>query len=152
MRHWGNPWGILAGCLLIFVHLSSAWGQHPERFWKGNASAQKEPFIQIVETSDEWNKIWLNAFEKAAPEVDFHRQVVACVFLGHQADWLYSISIGEPVRRGGVWVVPYGLADVILELSRPFQARGQYAMKVLERKKDAPMILEKSEGAGNRLR
>src|SRR5512138_254437 len=94
--------------------------------WKGGQSSQKDPFIKVVETPEEWTELWRRAFEAPAPEVDFNRYVVACVFLGHRADWLYSIHIGEPLRRGDIWVVPYGLAEIVVELAGPFKARGQY--------------------------
>lgn len=72
---------------------------------------------------------------------------MACVFLGYKADWPYSIHIGAPERRGNGWVVPYGLAEMILELSGPFKAGGQYAMKVLEKRKDGPMSLEETSAS-----
>ena len=142
---------ILQILLIVFMNNpGDARAAGSDGFWKGHQSAQKEPFIKIVEDREEWSGLWKRAFGKPAPEIDFDRQVVACVFLGHRADWLYSISIGEPVRRGGVWIVSYGLAEIILELSGPFKAGGQYVMKVLEKKKDAPMILEETEGSGRR--
>ncbi len=141
--------------LLIFVISASAtpraaWAANQDEFWKGFESAQKDLFIKVVENQEEWFGLWKRAFEKPAPEVDFNQHVVACVFLGHQADWLYSIHIDDPVRRGDVWVVTYELVQMILELSGPFKARGQYAMKVLERTKDGPMILEETGRSGRR--
>lgn len=117
--------------------------QQDDGIWKGNISNQKDTFIKIVETEQEWNELWLRAFEKPAPEIDFEKKVVACVFLGYFANWLYSIHIDEPVLRDDKWVVYYDLAMIILELSRPFKASGQYSMKILEKKKDAPMVLIK---------
>jgi len=38
-------------------------------------------------------------------------------------------------------VISYALQDVMLRLAGPFQAGGQYAMKVFEKKKGAEMIL-----------
>lgn len=116
--------------------------QQQDGTWKGHVSNQQQAFIKIVETPKEWSDLWLRAFEGPAPEIDFEKNVVACVFLGYGADWLYSIHIGEPARRGETWVVPYGLAEMVLELAGPFKAGGQYAMKILEKKKDAPMLLE----------
>ena len=113
--------------------------------WKGSVSDQKEPFIQIVESEEVWSVLWKRAFQKSAPPVDFQKSVVACVFLGHSADWLYSIYIGDPELLENRWVIPYGLAEIILELTVPFKASGQYAMKVIKKKKDAPMILEKED-------
>lgn len=113
--------------------------------WKGSVSDQKEPFIQVVESGKVWSDLWKRAFQKPAPPVDFQKNVVACVFLGHSADWLYSIYIDEPQLRENRWVIPYGLAQIILELKGPFKAGGQYAMKVTQKKQDAPMILEKED-------
>jgi hypothetical protein len=113
--------------------------------WRGSVSDQKEPFIQVAESEEVWSGLWKRAFHKPAPPVDFHKSVVACVFLGHSANWLYSIYIGDPELLENRWVIPYGLAEIILELTGPFKASGQYAMKVIKKKKDAPMILEKED-------
>jgi hypothetical protein len=116
-----------------------------QKVWEGSSSGQKEPFMQVVESGEDWSGLWKRAFQKPAPPVDFQKQVVACVFLGHSADWLYSIHIGEPYLRGGSWIIPYELAEIILELARPFKASGQYAMKVVEKKQGYKMILEKED-------
>lgn len=118
--------------------------------WKGNVSNQKDEFIKVVETRGEWNDLWLRAFDKPAPDMDFDRYVVACVFLGHQAHWLYSIGFEKPVPRGDAWVITYGLAEIVLELANPFKASGQYAMKVFSKHKDAKMILEESPESARR--
>jgi ankyrin repeat protein len=110
--------------------------------WKGNISAQKEAFIKVVETPQEWSELWMHAFAKPAPAIDFGKVAVACVFLGHGADWLYSISFGKPFMRGNQMVVTYGLVEIQLQLSDPFKASGQYAMKVLEKKPGVPIILQ----------
>ncbi|MDP2854741.1 MAG: ankyrin repeat domain-containing protein [Smithellaceae bacterium] len=112
--------------------------------WKGNVSKQKEAFIKVVETPKEWSELWLRAFEKPAPDMDFEKYVVACVFLGHEARWLYSIGFSGPERRDGKLVIAYSLHDVMLRLSGPFQAGGQYHMRVFEKSKDVPMILEEA--------
>ena len=105
-----------------------------EQTWKGHLSRQKEPFIEVVTGPKEWSALWLRSFDAPAPELDFSRNVVACVFLGHSADWLFSIDFGEPFLRGDMVVVPYGLIELILELSGPFKAGGQYWMKIFDRK------------------
>lgn len=112
--------------------------------WEGNVSKQKDAFIKIVETKEEWSELWQRALEKPAPGMDFENYVVACVFLGHSAEWLYSIGIGGPELRDGQLVISYALHDVMLRLSGPFKAGGQYAMKVFEKKKGVKMILEES--------
>jgi len=117
--------------------------------WKGNGSKQKEPFIKGVETSKEWSELWLRAFEKPAPDMDFEKYVVACIFLGHQADWLYSIVIGQPVLRDNQLVIEYGLIEVMLRLSGPFRAGGQYHMQVFEKVQGKKIVLEET-GPGPR--
>lgn len=128
----------------------AAWAANPDGYWKGSASGQKEPFIKVVQSKEEWSELWRRAFEKPAPDIDFQQYAVACVFLGHGADWLYSIHIDDPVRQDQGWVISYGLAEIILELAGPFKAGGQYVMKVLEKKKDGPMILEETGKSGRR--
>lgn len=118
--------------------------------WKGNISNQKDEFIKVVEKRGEWNDLWQRAFEKPAPKVDFKKYVVACVFLGHQADWLYSIGFDEPILRGDVWIIPFGCAEIILELAKPFKASGQYAMKVFAKHKGAKMMLEETPDSARR--
>jgi len=140
-------------CLIAMMVLSSAGcAAHQTDFaddqltvWKGSASDQKEPFIQVVESEAVWSDLWKRAFQKPSPHVDFQKNVVACVFLGHSADWLYSIYIGDPELLENRWVIPYGLAEIILELTEPFKANGQYTMKVIKKKQGAPMILEKED-------
>jgi ankyrin repeat protein len=112
--------------------------------WKGNVSKHKEPFISVVETQTQWSDLWLRAFEKPAPDMDFEKYAVACVFLGHEAGWLYSIGFGGPVMRGNQRVIEYSLHEVMLRLSGPFKAGGQYHMRVYEKAKDVKMILEEA--------
>lgn len=112
--------------------------------WKGNVSKQKAAFIKVVETREEWKDLWQCAFEKPAPEMDFEKFAVACVFLGNGADWLYSIGFGQPSMRDNQLVIPFGLYEVMLRMSGPFRAGGQYHMKIFEKKKDVKMILEES--------
>ena len=110
--------------------------------WSAFVSKQKEPFIKVVDNAQEWHALWRRAIEKTAPDIDFDKYVVACVFLGYYAKWLYAINIGEPVMEDGRMVVPYGLLDIELRLSGPFEASGQYAMKVLEKKPGVSYVVE----------
>ncbi len=112
--------------------------------WKGNVSKQKDAFIQVVETQTQWSDLWLRAFEKPAPDMDFEKYVVACVFLGNEAGWLYSIGFGGPVMRGNQRVIEYSLHEVMLRLAGPFKAGGQYRMQVFEKSKDIKTILEET--------
>lgn len=114
--------------------------------WEGNSSDQKEEFVKVVGTKEEWAGLWKRAFGKPAPDMDFEHYAVACVFLGHSASWLYSIEIGKPQVRDNRLVISYGLIDVILELrlSGPFRAGGQYRMMVFEKRQGLEMMLEDS--------
>jgi hypothetical protein len=112
--------------------------------WKGSTSAQKDEFISVINKKEEWKNLWRRAFNKSAPDIDFTKYVVACVFLGHNADWLYSISFGQPYLRGNVMTIPYTRAEMILELKEPFKAKGQYRMKVFRKIEGKEMQLEES--------
>lgn len=113
-----------------------------EREWKGNISDQKTKYIRAVTDNEEWVQLWKRAFDKEAPEVDFRHYAVACVFLGYEAVWLYHIDFGKPFVRGNSLIVPYGLIEIVLRLSGPFKASGQYHMKVFKKEKGCEMILE----------
>lgn len=132
--------------VILFVVVAGPWtsasAQQEDRIWKGAASDQKEEFIQVVEDLPAWTDLWKRAFGQPAPAVDFEKFVVACVFLGHNADWLFSIGFGEPYLQDKGWVLPYELVELVLELSGPFKASGQYGMKVYERKEGNKMILK----------
>lgn len=135
--------------LLLFIFLpvvvlsETAPPASPQnKTWKGSISNQKEEFIKVVDTQEQWSELWKRAFAKPAPDIDFEKYVVACVFLGHSADWLYAIIFGQPFMRDNQLVIPFGLAEIILELSGPFKASGQYSMKVFEKKKNVKMIME----------
>ncbi len=110
--------------------------------WRGFVSQQKEEFIQVVTAPQEWTALWQRAFDQPAPAVDFERHAVACVFLGHSASWLFAIAFENPRVRGDTLVIPYGLIEMVLELSGPFKAGGQYAMKVFEKREGYRMLLE----------
>ncbi len=115
------------------------------REWKGSISNQKTKYISVVTDNEEWSALWKRAFDEKAPEIDFEHYAVACVFLGHDADWLYSIGFGEPFEKEGRLIIPYGLAEMILELAAPFKASGQYHMKVFKKTKGFEMILEEAK-------
>lgn len=111
--------------------------------WEGNLSHQSDELVTVITDQREWAALWQRAFAAPAPRVDFEKYGVACVFLGHRADWLYSIDFGKPRIENGLQVIPYGLAEIIIELSGPFRASGQYRMKAFAREKGYGMALEK---------
>ena len=110
--------------------------------WEGNQSGQREKFIKIVDTPEEWTSLWMRAFDRSPPEIDFQNHAAACVFLGHSAGWLFSIGIGEPFVRESQLVVPYGLHEVMLRLSGPFKAGGQYSIRIFEKRPGLEMTIE----------
>jgi hypothetical protein len=120
--------------------------------WKGHISAQKERQVKVIADRMEWDALWGRAFDKQAPDIDFDHYAVACVFLGHNADWLYSIAFGEPHVRGIVTVIPYSLHQIVLELMGPFRASGQYHMRVYNKSRGTEMILEDSAESFGKLR
>lgn len=101
--------------------------------WEGWVSLQAEELTTVVADQGAWTALWRAAFAAEAPPVDFKEQVVACVFLGHQADWAYRIAFGEPRQQPGLQVIPYSLVQLVLELERPFQASGQYRLELVKR-------------------
>jgi hypothetical protein len=153
----------LLACLPLFIWAACAGAQPetakaaatpapPGQEWEGFVSQQKEEFIQVVTTPEEWSALWKRAFDQPAPTVDFERHAVACVFLGHSATWLFSISLGEPQVRDQTLVFPYSLAEMILELSGPFKAGGQYAMKVVEKRQGYRLMLEEKRYSHQSIR
>ncbi|MDD2335492.1 MAG: hypothetical protein PHD01_02830 [Geobacteraceae bacterium] len=110
--------------------------------WEGYLSRQGEEFVTAITNGKEWNALWQRAFGTPAPELDFEKYGVACVFLGFHADWLYGIQLGEPCLEGDLQVIPYDLIEIILELQGPFRASGQYHMKAYEKKKGYGMIVQ----------
>lgn len=113
--------------------------------WEGHASQQTKRLVKVITDNNEWTVLWSRAFDTKAPAIDFDNYAVACVFLGHEADWLYSIAFGEPSLKDGRTVIPYWLREIYLELAGPFKASGQYHMKVFKKKAGVEMIL-KEEG------
>lgn len=118
--------------------------------WEGFMSRQRDEVLTVVTDDREWNGLWESAFGRPAPRVDFDRYAVACVFMGYSADWLYDIHIGDPQADKNILRVPYGLNEIILELSGPFRASGQYRMKAIERKKGYGMVLDRQRDSGPR--
>lgn len=111
--------------------------------WEGYLSRQGQELLTVITDSTEWQSLWRSAFGAPAPEVDFNKYGVACVFLGFQADWLYGIHFGDTCLEGGLQVIPYDLIEIILELQGPFRASGQYHMKAYEKNKGFGMIVRR---------
>ncbi len=119
--------------------------------WEGNESEPAKPFAGIIATEKDWKALWKKAFRKKAPAVNFKRYAVACVFLGHYPGWWYHIGFGRPHVSGSTMVVSYSLADLRVELrddgtrgpwSKEYGSRGQYKMRVVEKKHGFSMRLE----------
>lgn len=112
--------------------------------WQGNLSLQEGELITVITDRHEWTALWRQAFAAPAPPIDFEKYGIACVFLGYHADWLYSIDFGKPRIENGLQVIPYDLAEIVLELSGPFRAAGQYRMKAFAREKGYGIALRRS--------
>lgn len=118
--------------------------------WEGFISRQRDELLTVITDDKEWTSLWKTVFNRPAPRVDFEKYAVACVFLGYQADWLYDIHIGEPREDSNILSIPYGMNEIILELSGPFRATGQYRMKAVGKKKGCGMVLERQRDPGPR--
>lgn len=110
--------------------------------WEGFASRLPEERAAVVGDPAAWEALWREAFGRAAPQVDFRRQVVACVFLGHRAGWPYRIALGAPRREPGVLVVPYSLVPLVVELAGPYRAQGQYRLAPVAREAGRAVLLD----------
>jgi len=118
--------------------------------WEGFISRQRDEVLTVVTDDSEWAALWKSAFDRPAPRVDFEKYAVACIFLGYSADWLYDIHIGNPRAEKNILQVPYRFNEIILELSGPFRASGQYRMTAIEKKKGYGMVLERQHDSGLR--
>jgi hypothetical protein len=119
--------------------------------WEGSASLRAEELSTVIQERAAWEVLWRAAFSAPAPEVDFSRHVVACVFLGHGADWLYGIEIGTPRAVDDLAIVPYQLVQLVLELRGPLRPGGQYRMKALPRGAAPRFVLSETPAGGDGL-
>ncbi len=120
--------------------------------WTGHISGQKERLVKVITDREEWDALWKRAFDLKSPDIDFENYVAACVFLGHEADWLYSIGYGKPYVKGNSKVIPYSLHEIVLELMGPFKASGQYHIKVYKKEGGLEFLLEESPASVRRTR
>lgn len=144
----GIPAGFSMGATSSTTEPSNT-GIDPTALWEGNESELAEPFTGVIGNDKEWTDLWGKAFGKKPPTVEFDRYAVACVFLGHYPGWWYHIDLSEPRVSGTVIFVPYQLIDLIVELTadengltRKHGRRGQYIMKVVEKKPGFAMRME----------
>lgn len=128
---------------------ASMKGSGPAIEWEGRESKLAEPFTGVIGTEEEWRALWGKAFEQEAPRVDFNRYAAACVFLGHYPGWWYSIGMPQPRVSDSTIIVPYELVDLIVEQRadggnsmREQGSRGQYKMRLIEKKPGFSMRLE----------
>lgn len=148
--------------LLSFFGPDSAWGgigrtaaaehspKRPVVEWEGSESELKKPFAGVIDGERDWKDLWKKAFGKKAPVVNFKRYAVACVFLGHYPGWWYRIGFSEPESSGSSIVVRFSLVDLVVELMDngkrgllgEYGTRGQYRMRLVERKQGCTMRIE----------
>jgi len=115
--------------------------------WKGRCSSQEEPLAQIVASewgsrnSSGWRDLWKKVSSSKAPEIDFDKYVVACVFLGRRPTGGYWVEFGESYIKDNRMVIPYkerkSTGFVTQALSYP------YRMKVFEKPVDREVVLER---------
>ncbi|MFZ2446010.1 MAG: hypothetical protein WAW37_06610 [Syntrophobacteraceae bacterium] len=118
--------------------------------WKGSESDLAAHFISVVSDEKTWKELWKNAFRKNAPRVNFRKHAVACVFLGHYPGWWYVIDMLEPYATDTTIIIPYQLVSLIVDLKsngqknveRRYGSRGQYLMKVVEKKAGYQMKMQ----------
>jgi hypothetical protein len=116
--------------------------------WQGFISAQSTKLVEVISDKRAWNNLWSRAFNSPAPEVDFNKFSVACIFLGHDADWLFGINFGKPSEEGSELVIPYYLVELELKLMGTFRASGQYRMKAFEKRNGLTMIIRNTSSKG----
>jgi len=123
----------------------------PALEWQGNESNKSGHFIGVISDREQWRALWKEAFGKKAPRVDFTKKAVACVFLGHDPGWWYSINILDPRESGSTVVIPYELVSLVVEIGggndggiigKRYGRRGQYRMRVVDRKPETPMTMQ----------
>lgn len=147
VRRISSIFPLLIALVLWAVPASAGAGASAATEWRGMDAAIREPMELVVEDRAMWQRLWLRAFGKDAPQVDFDRCFVACVFLGDRADWYYSISFENPVAKGDEYVVGYGLVMLRVELAPKSSGvidvgvPGQYAMKALPKREGLKPVL-----------
>jgi ankyrin repeat protein len=120
--------------------------------WEGKNAALNESFIKVVVDRSEWEKLWLQAFNKPAPVVDFENFAVACVFLGGRADWLYSIEFGKPFVKDSIMHITYHLMMLRLRMAPGYDGHsfgGQYAMRVFARQQGVTYQVHRGKSEGD---
>jgi len=115
--------------------------------WEGQYSNQEQSLVQIVtnergsRNSLGWKDLWKKVSPSEAPDIDFDKYVIACVFLGRRPTGGYSIEFGKPYIKDNRMVVPYRehkpTGFVTQALSYP------YRMKVFERSPGREVVLER---------
>ncbi|ABB32880.1 Ankyrin repeat-like protein [Geobacter metallireducens RCH3] len=140
--------------MLELLEKAGAGRDYAGMSWTGYDAAMKEPFITVVDDRTQWEDLWKRAFDKPAPIVDFDNFAVACVFLGAEAEWLYSIHFDEPSVKDGVMQITYRLFmnRIAMEAERGFgrpSFGGQYRMEVYAKQKGVTMRIVKGKGEGD---
>jgi hypothetical protein len=75
---------------------------------KGTQSYVEDAKMVTVRSADEWARLWrLHAPDRAAPAVDFPREMVVGVFLGSRPTAGYQVEIVGARAEQGALVVQY---------------------------------------------
>lgn len=102
--------------------------KQPEVIAEGGYSGVAHPEQRVIRDPAEWERLWSrHAGEKAAPEVDFEREMVVAAFAGEFRTGGYSIDIDRLERTDEGLVVhvvlerPGATCMTTQALTQPFQ-------------------------------
>jgi hypothetical protein len=107
--------------------------------WSGQYSGYKEAKVLIITTSSQWQEFWVRHFHEPIPEIDFDKQVVACVFLGLKPTGGYQVEFGTPYIKNKM-VIPYKEKKPTGIVTQAFTQ--PFGVKVFERKGALDVVLE----------
>ncbi|MEK7656702.1 MAG: protease complex subunit PrcB family protein [Elusimicrobiota bacterium] len=112
--------------------------------WQGASCGVSKAASLKVESAEEWEKLWKDAFNREAPAVDFSTRFAVAVFLGLRQTGGYSVEFLEPAARADTAVIRYRTrapgpgAFVIQAFTTPYAIR-------LYNKTSAPVAVEESK-------
>lgn len=75
--------------------------------WQGASCGVSKAASLKVESAEEWEKLWKEAFNREAPSVDFKKRFAVAVFLGLRQTGGYSVEFLEPQARADAAVIRY---------------------------------------------
>ncbi len=139
----------IIGLIIVSLTFVAAGGRADEsdgspQEWSATYTGITEFRQVVIVKRAEFEVAWKAIFKsRPVPEVDFEKNVVACVFLGQRPTGGYGIEFGLPFVRKDKLVIPFwekAPTGVVTEaLTQPC------VMKVFARKEKLESVLEKVE-------